>query len=129
MTIESSSSTSSGSSTSSSTATNTTTTSPPLQAPSATNDAAYELLLKQYAATQKPQSTAQIKAAGEVKTRLGIIWFVGVVCVLLIIIGGAATFKDPTTAKDVWVIIGPMISSAITGTVAYFTGEKNSSAK
>jgi hypothetical protein len=78
---------------------------------------------------QKPQTVGQIRAAGEVKTRLGILWFVGVVCVILLIIGGSAFILNPEHAKDVWVIIGPIISSAVTGTVAYFAGEKNGSSK
>lgn len=100
-----------------------------IETPSATNTAAYEMLLKQYTSSQKPLTAAQIRANGEVKTRLGILWFVGVISVLLIAIGGISILKDPQNAKDVWVIIGPLISSAITGTVAYFTGERNSSQK
>ena len=60
------------------------------------------------------------------KTKIGILWFVGTVCVLLILIGGYSLIVNPASAKDVWVITGPIISSAITGTVAYFTGDKNS---
>ncbi|MEK4283212.1 hypothetical protein [Ureibacillus sp. FSL K6-0165] len=91
---------------------------------SSTNTPEYNQLLKMYLDTQKPMTPTQIKAHGEVKTRIGILWFVGIVCALLIIIGGISIFKDPNSAKDVWVIIGPILSSAVTGTVAYFTIDK-----
>ncbi|GLX86956.1 hypothetical protein tloyanaT_32090 [Thalassotalea loyana] len=71
-------------------------------------------------------STEQIKAHGDVKTRLGIIWFVGVICGILAIGGVIAFFVNPTSAKDVWVIIGPIISAGVTGTVSYFAGEQKS---
>lgn len=99
-----------------------TSTSPPIDMTNATNSATYEAYLKQMA---KPQTPAQIKAHGEVKTRIAILWFVGAICISLIVFGGISLIKDPGNAKDVWVIIGPILSSAITGTVAYFTGDKN----
>ncbi|MEH7249173.1 hypothetical protein V7114_20650 [Neobacillus niacini] len=107
--------------TSSSTSTN-------IQASSATNTSQQEVYYKQFIAP-KPQTVAQIKASGDVKTRIGVLWFVGIICVALIGIGGISLIKDPTSAKDVWVIIGPIISSAVTGTVAFFTGEKQGSQK
>lgn len=95
---------------------------------SSTNQPPQEAYLKQYAAP-KPQTVAQIRAAGEVKTRLGILWFIGVATMTLIIIGGISSIKDPKTAKDVWVIIGPIIASAVSGTIAYFSGEKQGERK
>lgn len=68
-------------------------------------------------------STDQILAHGVVKTRIGIIWFVGVICGILAIGGLCAFFKNPESAKDIWVIIGPIISAAVSGTVAFFAGE------
>lgn len=93
---------------------------------SSTNTPAYDAIIKQLS---KPQTTAQIKAHGEVKTKIAILWFIGVVCGLLIIIGGIALIMDPENAKNVWVIIGPILSSAITGTVAYFSGGNSPSSK
>ena len=92
---------------------------------SGTNNPHYEAWLAAMSAENK-NSTSQIKANGDVKTKIGILWFVGTVCVLLILIGGYSLIVNPASAKDVWVITGPIISSAITGTVAYFTGDKNS---
>lgn len=92
------------------------------QSSSATNLSAQESYLRQY--VPKPQTPAQIRASGEVSTRIGILWLIGVISVLLISIGGYSLIADPKNAKDVWVIIGPIITSAVTGTVAFFTGEK-----
>ncbi len=88
-----------------------------------------EAYIKQFIPQSKPATVGQIRAEGEVKTKIGIIWFVGVICVLLIIIGGISLIKNPETAKDVWVIIGPILSSTITGIIAFLTGEKQNSGK
>lgn len=85
--------------------------------------------LKQISQLNKPQTVAQIKAQGEVKTKIGVIWFVGTICVMLIIIGGISMIVTPQYMKDVWIVIGPILSSAITGTVAFLTGEKQGSNK
>ena len=71
-------------------------------------------------------STEQIRAHGDIKTRLGIIWFVGIICGILSIGGVIAFFVNPNSAKDVWVIVGPIISAGVTGTVSYFAGEQKS---
>ena len=49
-------------------------------------------------------STEQIKAHGDIATRIGMLWFVGIICGILAIGGIAAFFINPTSAKDVWVI-------------------------
>jgi hypothetical protein len=72
-------------------------------------------------------TTEQIKAHGDVKTRIAMLWFVGLICGILAIGGIAAFFINPDSAKDVWVIIGPIISAALSGTVSYFAGERSSS--
>lgn len=78
---------------------------------------------------QKPQTAAQIKAAGDVKVKVGVLWLVGVFCTVLGGFGGVVFINTPEHAKDFWVIIGPIISAAMTGTVAYLTGDKMSSGK
>lgn len=93
---------------------------------SSTNSPEYETWLKE---STKPKTPAQIKANGDVKTRLGILVFLGVICVSLIIFAGVFSLRNPENTKDIWVIIGPMISSAITGTVAFFYGENTRSSK
>ena len=54
---------------------------------SATNSTPQGEYLRQYAAPPKPLTVGQIRANGDVKTRMGILWFVGVVTVGLIVIG------------------------------------------
>jgi hypothetical protein len=71
-------------------------------------------------------SADQIKAHGEVKTRMGIIWFVGIICGILAIGAFIISYKDISNAKDIWVIIGPIISGAVSGTVGFLSGEKSS---
>jgi len=91
-----------------------------------TNEVAYyQKIIEQI----KPQTPAQIKAHGEVKTRIGVLWFIGAVCISLIIIGGIAMIVNPEQSKDVWVIIGPILSSAVMGTIAFLTGEKMTNKK
>jgi len=95
---------------------------------SSTNVPSQEAYYRQYV-PPKPQTPAQIRAAGDVKFRLGILWFVGVICTALILFGATSYILDPKNSKDVWIIIGPIISGAITGTVSYFTGEKQGEKK
>ncbi|NMY90066.1 hypothetical protein [Pseudomonas oryzihabitans] len=75
----------------------------------------------------KPRTPAAIKAAGDVTVKIGVLWLVGVTCFVLSIFGGVMFFYNPGIAKDVWVIIGPIITAALTGTLGYLSGEKNSS--
>lgn len=50
---------------------------------------------------ENKNSTSQIKANGDVKTKIEFFWFVGTVCVLLILIGGYSLIVNPASAKDV----------------------------
>ena len=80
----------------------------------------------QYLPAPVPSSTGIIKAEGDVKTRIGVLWLIGIVCSLLITGGFAVFFVRPESAKDVWVIIGPIISAAISGTVSFLAAERAS---
>ena len=71
-------------------------------------------------------TTAMINAHGDVKTRIGVLWLIGVVCSLLILGGFVVIFVRPESTKDVWVIIGPIISAAISGTVSFLAGQRAS---
>jgi hypothetical protein len=51
-------------------------------------------------------TTAAIKAHGDVKVRTGVLWLVGTVCGILAIGGLVAFFVKPDQSKDIWVIIG-----------------------
>lgn len=88
-----------------------------------TQEEAYLKLLKD---TVKPETPAQIRARGDIKIRIGVLIFVGIICSILSIIGGISFITSPENAKDVWVIIGPIISGAVTGTIGFLTGEKSS---
>lgn len=77
----------------------------------------------------KPKTPAQIRAAGDVKTKLGVLWFTGIICSILSIFGGVAFIYSPEHAKDIWVIISPIITAGVTGTIAFLTGEKSGSNK
>jgi len=78
-----------------------------------------------YTGGLSPGSVAEIRAHGDVKTKVGVLWFVGIICSLLIIGGFAVFFIRPDSAKDVWVIIGPIISAAVSGTVGFLAGERS----
>lgn len=77
----------------------------------------------------KPKTPAQIRAAGDVKVKVGVLWLVGTTCAILSIFGGIVFVITPEYAKDIWVIIAPIISAGVTGTVAFLTGEKSGSGK
>lgn len=79
--------------------------------------------------SSKPKTPAQIKAAGDVSVKIGVLWLVGITCGLLGMFGCVAFFINPDNAKDLWVIIGPIITAGLTGTLAYLTGEKSGSSK
>ncbi|WP_153913041.1 hypothetical protein [Shewanella sp. TC10] len=84
---------------------------------------------KLIAENSKPRTPAQIKAAGDVSVKIGVLWLVGITCGLLGVFGCIAFFMIPDNAKDLWVIIGPIITAGLTGTLAYLTGEKSGSGK
>lgn len=81
------------------------------------------------AGAAKPKSPAQIRAAGEVKVKVGVLWVVGVTTAILSIFGGAVFWAHPDSAKDIWVIIGPIITAGITGIVSFMNGEKAGASK
>lgn len=84
---------------------------------------------KALADASKPKTPAQIRAAGDVKVKVGVLWLVGVTCSILAIFGGVVFIRTPEHAKDFWVIIAPIITAGVTGTIAFLTGEKAGSSK
>lgn len=99
---------------------------PATSAASPTDSQAWQKLLAESA---KPKTPAQIRAAGDVKVRVGVLWVVGVTCGVLALAGVAMFFWNPGDAKDLWVIIGPIITAGITGILGYLTGENSASNK
>ncbi|CAK3652458.1 hypothetical protein ACNO7T_07175 [Vibrio campbellii] len=77
----------------------------------------------------KPKTPAQIRAAGDIKVKVGVLWLVGITCAILAIFGGVVFVRTPEHAKDIWVIIAPIITAGLTGTLAFLTGEKAGSSK
>jgi hypothetical protein len=77
----------------------------------------------------KPKTPAQIRAAGDIKVKVGVLWLVGITCSILSIFGGIVFINTPDQAKDFWLIITPIITAGVTGTIAFLTGEKSSSNK
>ena len=77
----------------------------------------------------KPKTPAQIRAAGDVKVKVGVLWLVGVTCSILALFGGIVFIRTHEHAKDFWVIIAPIITAGVTGTIAFLTGEKAGSSK
>ena len=70
------------------------------------------------------ETAEQILARSEAKARvLGII-FVGSTAVGLTLSGVAALFFVPDRAKDVWLIIGPILTAAITGMLGFWAGSR-----
>lgn len=84
---------------------------------------------KAFTEASKPKTPAQIRAAGDVKVKVGVLWLVGVTCSILSIFGGVVFINTPEHAKDFWVIIAPIITAGVTGTIAFLTGEKAGSGK
>lgn len=72
----------------------------------------------QYSGTSVPV----IRAHGEIATRKAILWFLGVTCSMLILGGFLVIFLRPTQTKDVWVIIGPIITAAVSSAGGFFAG-------
>lgn len=84
---------------------------------------------KALAEASKPKTPAQIRAAGDVTVKVGVLWLVGVTCAILSTFGGVVFINTPEHAKDFWVIIAPIITAGVTGTIAFLTGEKAGSGK
>lgn len=72
------------------------------------------------------ETSENIRTRGDAKARVGVLWLVGVILSILAIGGVCAFFFKPENAKDIWVIIGPIISAGISGTVAFLSGERSS---
>ena len=71
----------------------------------------------------------QIEAHGNFQTRIAVIWAVSVICGLLAFGGIIFSCLYPDKSKDIWVIVGPIISAGITGMIGFLAGERNASGK
>jgi hypothetical protein len=80
-----------------------------------------------FTASSTNETVDAIKAHGDVKTKVAVIWLVGIITAILAIGGLFSFYYDPDKSKDLWVIIGPIIAAGITGGVAYLVGGKPNS--
>lgn len=70
------------------------------------------------------ETAEQILARSEGKARVLGIVFVGSTAVGLTLSGVAALFFVPDRAKDFWLIIGPILTAAITGLLGFWAGSR-----
>ena len=71
----------------------------------------------------------QIEAHGNFQFRLAVVWAVSVICGLLALGGIVYSCLYPDKSKDIWVIVGPIISAGVTGMIGFLAGERNASGK
>jgi len=77
--------------------------------------------------TVAPQKPRTILAEGEIKIQVTIAWFVGSIIIMLTLGGLIFNFVNPPEAKNLWVIIGPIISGGISGALGFLAGKKHAS--
>ena len=75
------------------------------------------------------KTPAHIEAEGNIQIRMSVIKWIGILCAILAIGGLIAYCIYPDKAKDIWVIVGPILSGAITGMIGFLAGERNASRK
>lgn len=83
-------------------------------------DLTYKTPSKENPYTQPELITAQ----GNVMIRITTIIVVGVIVLALLVGGLYAHITDPTHAKDLWLIIGPIMAGALSGLVGIEIGQK-----
>ena len=71
------------------------------------------------------QSADLITAKGNIAIRLTSIIIAGLIVLCLLGVGSYAFFTNPAQSKDLWLIIGPIISGAVSGLVGYEIGRKS----
>lgn len=68
-----------------------------------------------------------IKAHGSVSIRKNTVVALSAITIILLLGGLYAHFTDPSHAKDLWLIIGPLIGGSISGLVGIALGQKSES--
>ena len=97
---------------------------------SSTSIEAYFAYLDVVQSLNKPKTVNQIKIEGEIRIKVGVMWVIGTATGILSFFGMLSFFMRPDISKDIWVIIGPIITAGLTGLiVAFLTGEKVSKNK
>jgi hypothetical protein len=67
----------------------------------------------------------EIKAHGSIRTQVGALILMGVICSILAIGGIVVTIMSPSVSDKVWSAIAPIILAAVSGTVGFLAGEKS----
>lgn len=67
----------------------------------------------------------EIEAKGKVEAIKYVIISVAILCGLLIFGSFIFCCIYPEKTKDIWVIVGPIVSAAVTGMMVFLTGERN----
>ena len=65
-----------------------------------------------------------IVANGDVAVRLAVVRFVSVIMSVLALGGVIAWLIDPESAKELWKIIGPIISGVVLVAIGFIAGQK-----
>lgn len=99
---------------------------PPYPPSSAAGSDAYLAYIKLFNdLSKKPKTLSQIKIEGKISLKKAVMWVVGIVSGILALFGMLSFFIKPDISKDIWIIIGPIITLALTGLIIVFlTGEK-----
>jgi RsiW-degrading membrane proteinase PrsW (M82 family) len=71
------------------------------------------------------QSAEIVTAKGNITIRLTAIVMAGVILLVLLLGGFLAFYSNPSQSKDLWLIIGPIISGAVSGLVGFQIGKKS----
>ena len=69
-----------------------------------------------------PNPTARLLVENDAKARILAIYFVGFITMLLTVAGAISFFVAPDRSKDVWVIVGPILTGAISGLLGFWAG-------
>jgi hypothetical protein len=70
--------------------------------------------------SKKPKTLAQIKIEGEISLKIVLLWVLCIVTGILALFGMLSFFIKPNISKDIWIIIGPIITFVLTGLIVVF---------
>jgi hypothetical protein len=74
--------------------------------------------------SRRANSTAiqQLATESDARAKILTIRFVGFTAMLLAAAGAVSFFVAPDRSKDVWVIVGPILTGAISGMLGFWAG-------
>ncbi len=71
----------------------------------------------------RPRTPDEILAHGDAMVRFTLAIIIGLAIATLTFGGIFVWFKDPQYSRELWVIIGPIISGAIQGAIGFLAGQ------